>query len=86
MDESKVSGVWYKDCYRTDINSAGEEMLGCEVCWTCICFNRNYMECWHPETDCESIVPGESTVHGSEYAEAIENPEWYRCAYWKERS
>lgn len=54
-------------------------MRGCEVCWTCICFNRISMECWYPETDCESRMdcPGD--------AESVDNPEWYRCAWWKIR-
>lgn len=37
------------------------------------------MECWYPVTESESEwdCPGD--------AETIENPGWYRCAYWKER-
>ena len=56
-----------------------ESLSNCDVCWTCICFNRSSMECWYPETDCESRTdcPGD--------AESIDNPEWFRCAYWKIR-
>ena len=54
------------------------KMFECEVCWNCGRFNKNYMECWYPITNPESeySVPGD--------AEYIENPAWYRCAYWME--
>jgi hypothetical protein len=51
----------------------GKAFHGCEVCWTCALFKVESQTCVWRYMD----SPYENSVF-------IENPEWYRCNYWKE--
>ena len=71
MSEREPDGVFGKGYYRTNINSVGGRLLGCEVCWTCGHFSYEGMGC-----KLELDIDG--------YDRKL-NPAWFRCVDWYER-
>lgn len=52
----------------------GEVFHGCEVCWTCALFRVDSQACTWRYMDSDKAK-----------SMFIEDPEWYRCSYWKEK-
>lgn len=51
----------------------GKPFSGCEVCWNCAFFRIGSQSCVWRYID----LPDEQS-------QFIEDPDWYRCGYWKE--
>ena len=51
----------------------GKLFSGCEVCWNCAFFRIDSQSCVWRNTD--SL---------GEESNFIEDPDWYRCGWWKE--
>lgn len=72
VNNKTPAGEWGKNYYRTNINSVGEKMFNCEVCWTCGYFSYESMKC---RIGCDIDGRGR----------AYNKPAWYRCVDWYER-
>lgn len=71
MSKKELDGVYGKGFYRTNINSVGERLHSCEVCWSCGYFLYENMGC-KLELDIDGC--------GRKL-----NPAWFRCVDWYER-
>lgn len=68
--------------WRSSLKEDLSEFYGCEVCWTCHFFNIQ-------DNKCGILFDGytnNNKLNGTAYAyrERIENPGWFRCAFWKD--